>query len=187
VRKVIYAMMVSVDGFIEGPDQDLGWHVIDEQLHRHFNEQERLVDIHLYGRRMYEEMAAYWPTADENPGAHDVEIEYARIWKTMPKIVFSKTLDQVRWNSRLVREDIPTEIAALKAKPGKDMAIGGADIAATFLNFGLIDEIKLYINPVIVGSGKPMFPPLSKPISLHLIATHTFDNGVVLMHYSLGS
>ena len=115
MRKVIYAMSVSLDGFIEAANGDLSWSDPDEELHRHFNERESEIDIHFYGRRLYENMAAYWGTADQNPSAPQHEIEYARIWQNMPKVVFSTTLDRVRWNSRLVRGDIPGEVNRLKA------------------------------------------------------------------------
>jgi dihydrofolate reductase len=90
MRKVIYAMSVSLDGFIEAVNEDLSWSVPDEELHQHFNDLESMIDTHLYGRRLYEIMAAYWPTADENPSAPKVEIEYAHIWKNKPKIVFRR-------------------------------------------------------------------------------------------------
>lgn len=183
MRKVIYAMSVSLDGFIEATDGDLSWSFPDEELHKHFNDLETMIDIHLYGRRLYENMTAYWPTADENPAAPKVEMEYARIWRNMPKIVFSRTLDQVEWNSRLVRENIGGEVNRLKAQPGKDMSVGGAGIASTFMQLGLIDEYRLYVHPVVLGAGKPMFRPLPDKINLQLVEIHTFGSGVVLLRY----
>lgn len=183
MRKVIYAVMVSIDGFIEGPNQELDWHLIDEELHRHFNELENTIDIHLYGRRLYENMAAYWPSADENPSAPEYVVEYARIWRNQPKIVFSKTLQHVDNNARLVREVNPREIKQLREQPGKDMSLGGAELAATFMKLGLIDEYQMYVNPVIVGGGTPMFPALNVPLSLQLLETRTFSSGVVLLRY----
>jgi len=183
MRKVIYGMSVSLDGFIEDRDGDLSWSFPDEELHKHFNEREATIDLHLYGRGLYENMAAYWPTADENPAAPQHEIEYARIWKSMPKVVFSRTLDQVGWNSRLVRGDVAEEVNKLKALPGKDMSVGGAGLAATFMQLGLIDEYWLYINPVVLGGGKPMFPQLHDKVNLQLIETHRFGAGVVLLRY----
>jgi dihydrofolate reductase len=140
MRKVIYAMSVSLDGFIEAANGDLSWSFPDEELHKHFNDLESTIDIHLYGRRLYENMAAYCPTADENPSAPKHEIEYAHIWKNKPKIVFSKTLDQVGWNSRLVKGNIAEEVNKRKAQPGKYLRVGGAEIASTFMQLGLIDE-----------------------------------------------
>jgi dihydrofolate reductase len=177
-------MSVSLDGFIEAANGDLSWSVPDEELHKHFNDLEARTDTNFYGRGLYENMAAYWPTADENPEASEVEIEYARIWKSKPKIVFSKTLDQVGWNSRLVRENIAEEVNKLKEQPGKAMmSVGGAGLASTFMQLGLIDEYWLYIHPVILGDGKPMFGHLQDKINLQFVETRTFGSGVVLLRY----
>ena len=181
--KVMYTMSVSVDGFVETAGGDLDWSFPDAALHRHFNERERGVDIYLYGRRLYENMVAYWPMADENPVAPAFEIEYARIWKAKKKIVFSKTLTQVGWNAQLFKGDIAAEINRLKAQPGRDMSVGGANLAATFMRLGLIDEYSLYVFPVILGGGKPMFPALPAPIDLELVETRRFASGVVLLKW----
>jgi len=183
MRKVIYAMSVSLDGFIEATDGDLRWSYPDEELHQHFNQQEQLIDIHLYGRGLYENMASFWPTAGENPSAPQVESEYARIWKDMPKIVFSTTLKQVSWNSRLVSANIAGEVNRLKAQPGGDMSVGGAGLAASFMQLGLIDEYRLYLHPLILGAGKPMFGHLQYKINLQLLESRTFSSGVVLLRY----
>ena len=183
MRKVIYAMSVSLDGFIEDKNGDLSWSIPDEELHKHFNELESTIDIHLYGRGLYENMAAFWPTANENPSAPQYEKEYARIWRNMSKIVFSKTLEQVGWNSRLVRGDIAKEVNKLKVGPGKDMSVGGASLASSFMQLGLIDEYRLYVHPVVLGGGKPMFPQLRDKINLQLVETRRFGSGVVLLRY----
>lgn len=183
MRKVIYAMSVSLDGFIEATNGDLSWSFPDGELHQHFNDREAMIDTYLYGRRLYENMAAFWPTADENPSAPKYEIEYARIWKSKPKIVFSKTLDQVGWNSRLVRGNIAEEVNQLKEQPGNDLSVGGAGLASTFMRLGLIDEYSLYIHPVVLGGGKPMFGQLHDRIDLQLVETRTFGSGVVLLRY----
>jgi len=181
MRKVIYAMSVSLDGYIEGANGDLSWSFPDEELHKHFNEQKALIDVHLYGRRLYENMAAFWPTADKNPSAPEAEIEYASIWKGMRKIVFSTTLTEVGWNSELFHGDIIEEIDKLKAQPGGDISVGGANLAGSFMRLGLIDEYRMYIHPVILGSGKSMFPSLKDKINLKLIESRTFGGGVVLL------
>jgi dihydrofolate reductase len=197
LRKVIYAMSLSLDGFIEAANGDLSWSYPDEELHKHFNDLESAIDIHLYGRRLYENMAAYWPTADKNPSATEYEIEYARIWRNMPKVVFSRTLNRVGWNSRLVRENIAEEVNKLKNQPaaidqpaainqpGKYLSVGGAELASSFMQLGLIDEYRLYIHPVVLGDGKPMFRPLQDWIKLRLVETYTFGSGVVLLRYGL--
>jgi len=185
MRKVIYSMFVSLDGFIEGPNRNLDWHIVNEELHQYVNDQQSEIDTYLYGRRMYEVMA-YWETADKNPSSPEYVIEFAHIWKSIPKIVFSKTLEQVEGNARLVRDNIAEEITKLKAQPGKDMTLGGADLASTFMRLGLIDEYHLYIHPVILGSGTPMFWALDDRINLRLVETRTFGSGVVYLRYQSG-
>jgi dihydrofolate reductase len=183
MRKLIYGMMVSLDGFIETPGREIDWILIDEELHKYVNEQQSAVDTYLYGRRMYELMARFWPTADADPAAPDYIVEYARIWKRTPKVVFSTTLEQVDWNARLVREDVAGEILRLKQQPGKDLEVGGADLASSVMRLGLIDEVQLYVQPVILGGGKRMLPALDARINLRLLETRTFRSGVILLRY----
>ena len=183
MRKVIYSLMVSLDGFIEGPNRELDWAIIDEELHTYINDQQSAIDTYLYGRRTYEVMVDYWPTADTNQFAPEYVVELARIWKNIPKIVFSKTLEQVAWNARLVRDNIAEEIAKLKEQPGKDMVLGGAGIASTFMQLGLIDEYALFVYPVILGSGTRLFPALDDTVNLRLVETRTFGSGVVFLRY----
>lgn len=182
MRKVIYSMFVSLDGFIEGPNRNLDWHIVDGELHTYVNDQQREFDTYLYGRRMYEVMA-YWETADKNPSSPEYEIEFARIWKRTPKIVFSRTLEQVEGNVRLVRDNIAEEITKLKEQLGKNMDLGGPNIASTFMQLGLIDEYRLFVHPVVLGSGTPMFQALDNPIHLRLVETRTFGSGVVYLRY----
>ncbi len=180
---ISYGLSVSLDGFMEGANGDLSWTAVDPELHQHFNELERATDLLLYGRRLYETMAAYWPTADEDPAAAPYQAEYARIWRSKPKIVFSRTLEQAGWNSRLVRDDAVAEVRRLKEQPGVAMSVGGAELAVTLMQHDLIDEYRLYVAPTLLGGGKPMFPPLRAPIDLRLAATQTFGSGVVLLRY----
>ena len=174
--------MVSLDGFIEGPDRNLDWPIIDEELHTFINNQQREIDTFLFGRRMYEVMV-YWETADKDPSNPEYALEFARIWKNIHKVVFSKTLEHVQGNATLSRGNIVEEIARLKAVPGKDVSVGGATIAAALRQHGLIDEYQLFIHPVILGSGAPMFPPLDNKINLRLAGTRTFGSGVVFLSY----
>ncbi len=186
MRRVIYEMMMSLDGFIARPNGDLDWVIITEDLHSFINTREADVDTHLYGRRMYETMAAHWPTAAQNPDAPNYEVEYARIWQGMQKVVFSTTLERVEWNSRLVRDNIVDEVNELKALPGRDMSLGGAGIAASFMHHGLIDAYQIYLQPVVLGSGIPMFPSPNSTHNLELVESVTFDSGVVFLCYQRG-
>jgi dihydrofolate reductase len=183
VRKVIYCLNMSLDGFIEDSNGSLDWSSPDEELYRFFNEREREFGLQLYGRKIYENMAGHWTTAHTNPSAPAHEIEYARIWQSIPKIVFSKTLEQVGENARLVRDNIAEEVRALKAQPGKDMVVCCAGLAASFMQLDLIDEYCPVVHPVVLGGGKPMFPALDKLINLRLIETRRFGSGVVLLRY----
>ena len=183
MRKVIYCMNVSLDGFVEDSKGSLDWSHPDEELHRFFNQQERGFDYQLYGRRIYENMAAYWTTAHSDLSAPAHVIEYARIWQSIPKIVFSTTLQHVGENARLVSDHIAEEVGALKAQSGKDMVVCGAGLAASFMRLDLIDEYRSVIHPVVLGGGKPMFPALDRLIRLRLIETRRFGSGVVLLRY----
>jgi dihydrofolate reductase len=186
MRKVIYSMGVSLDGFVEGPNRELDWSTLDEELHRFWNDQAREKGTFLYGRRLYELMADYWPTADTDPSAPEYVVEFARIWRDMPKVVFSRTLEKVDWNSRLVRDNIAEEVTKLKAQPGKDMDVGGPTLASTFMRLGLIDEYRLVVHPVVLGGGTPFFPALDSAISLRLVETRTFASGVAYLRYQRG-
>lgn len=128
-------------------------------------------------------MSAYWPTADLNPEASAVEVDFARIWKATPKIVFSKTLEKVEWNSRLEQGDLVEEVKKLKAQPGKPLGVGGPTLAAPLIQHGLVDEFHLMVNPVILGSGLPFFPVLETPLNLKLVETRNYNGGVVYLHY----
>ncbi|MFI4977263.1 MAG: dihydrofolate reductase family protein [Solirubrobacterales bacterium] len=182
MRKLIYSMGVSLDGFIAGPDGEIDWSAPDEELHRFHNQQTREMGAHLCGRRLYEAMV-YWETAEENPSAAEHELEFARIWKDMPKIVFSKTLERVQGNARLVRDGVAEEVAKLKEQPGKDLAVGGAGLASTAMKLGLIDEYRLFVSPVVLGRGRPYFPALDERVNLELVETQTFGSRVVYVRY----
>lgn len=183
MRSVVYGMMVSLDGYIEGPNQDLSWANVDEELHQFFNDLDREAGGFLYGRRTYEVMAGFWPTADADPSALPYIVDYARIWRSVPKIVFSKTLDKVEWNSRLVKENPAEEVIRLKQQPGKDLFVGGAGLAASLMQHDLIDRFQIYVQPVIIGRGTPMFSPFDQILKLRLLESRTFGSGVVYLHY----
>lgn len=183
MRTVIYAINASLDGFIEDKDGSLGWSEPSDELFRYFIDFEHEIDTHLYGRRLYENMAGYWPMADSNPAATDDQIEFARRWKQATNVVFSRTLEQVREPDRLVRDNVAEEIRRLKAQSGKPMLVGGPGLAASLMQLDLIDEVRLIIHPVILGGGKPMFPSLDHLLRLRLMETRQFESGVVILRY----
>ncbi len=181
MRKLIYSMTVSLDGFITGPDGAIDWSVPDEELFLLHHQQVQEIGVHLCGRRLYETMV-YWETAEESPLAAE-HVKFAQTWKALPKIVFSTTLQSVVGNTRLARDGVGEEVSRLKEQPGKDIAVGGAGLARACMKLGLIDEWQLFVNPVLLGGGTPYFPPLEKGINLELIETRTFGSRVVYLRY----
>jgi dihydrofolate reductase len=183
MRKIIWMMSVSLDGYFEGPDGELDWQMVDDELHNHFNEQLSSMGAFLDGRVTYELMAGFWPTADADPSSTPPMVEFARIWRDMPKIVYSRTLERGGWNATVVRDVVAEEVMELKAQPGGDLVLGGAELAAAFMRHDLIDEYRLYVHPIVIGHGKPLFRPSDARLQLGLAETRTFGNGVVLLRY----
>jgi dihydrofolate reductase len=137
----------------------------------------------LSGRVTYELMAEFWPTADQDPSSSEPMVEFARIWRDTPKVVYSRTLERAGWNTTIVREVVPSEVQQLKERTGGDLALGGADLAAAFLRQDLVDEYRIYVHPVRIGRGKPLFAPSDATVQLQLAESRSFGNGVVLLHY----
>ena len=183
--KLIYSLNVSLDGFVETVDHSLDWAVPDDELHTWFNDQSRTLDASLYGRRLYEVMAAYWPTAESDPAATEPMREFARIWNATPKIVFSTTLDSVGPGCRLVAGDVGDRLAELRSEFPGDLNVGGPTLASAFIGRGLVDEYRLVVHPVVLGAGTPLFPALHDRIGLRLLETHTFGSGVVYLGYEV--
>ncbi|GGZ55838.1 deaminase [Streptomyces bluensis] len=176
-------MSVSLDGYIEGPNREIDWHMVDDELHTHFNEQLATMGAFLNGRVTYELMADFWPTADREKDSTGPVADFAAIWRNMPKIVFSRTLQHARWHTTIVRDVVVEDIRALKAQDGGDLALGGAELAAEFLRHDLVDEYRIYVHPVVLGRGKPLFAESDSRRKLRLLENRTFGNGVVLLRY----
>ncbi|HEX6872638.1 MAG TPA: dihydrofolate reductase family protein [Micromonosporaceae bacterium] len=187
MRKIVLTMSISADGFIEGPNREIDWHLVDDELHYHFNEQLRGMGAFLSGRTTYELMAGFWPTADADPASTPPMVEFAGIWRDKPKFVFSRTLPQAGWHTTIMRDVKVEQIEALKSQPGGDLALGGAELAAAFRELDLIDEYRVYVHPVLIGRGKPLFQPTDRRTPLQLIETRTFGNGVVMLHHRRAS
>ena len=181
MRKVILFNMVTLDGFFEGPNGEIDWHNADEEFNEFAVDQVNAADGLIFGRVTYELMASYWPT----PAAQADDPIVEKKMNTMPKIVFSRTLDKVEWNNtRLVKGDAVKEISQLKQEPGKDLLIfGSADLASNLTNLGLIDEYRIMVNPVVLGKGKPLFKDIKGKLNLRLLRTRNFSNGNVLLYY----
>jgi dihydrofolate reductase len=175
-------MAVSLDGFFDGLDHDLSWHRVDAELHQHFNDALRPARTFVSGRVTYELMASYWPTADAHPDAAAQEREFAGIWRETPKVVYSRTLETADWGTEIRREVDPAEVRALAAEG--DLVVGGADLAATFFRQGLIDQVWLYVMPVVIGEGRLLFQP-GLQFDLELLGSQSFGNGVVELRYAV--
>lgn len=183
MRSVTYSMGVSLDGYVVGPDGGFNWSMPDEEVFRFVTEEIRQVGVHLLGRRLYETML-YWETADHDPPLDDSELEWAAIWKALPKVVFSTTLSALQGNARLASGGLAEEIERLRAEPGEgDIAIGGATLAAGAAASGLIDEYRARVYPVLVGGGLPFFPRGEHRVDLELVETRTFSSGVVYLRH----
>lgn len=181
MRKVIFQMMLTLDGFFEGPNREIDWHIMDEEMNNFAIDFLNNVDTLLFGRVTYQLMADYWPS----PSAASDDPIVADKMNNLSKIVFSKTLEKVAWkNTKLVRNNIVEEILKLKPQPGKDMAIfGSSDLAVTLIQRGLIDEYRIIVNPVVIGNGKTLFKGIKDRFNLKLLKTKTFRSGNVLLYY----
>jgi dihydrofolate reductase len=187
MRKLVFMMSISLDGFIEGPDHEIDWHQVDDELHTHFNDELAKMGAFLSGRVTHELMAKFWPTADADPATPEPMKRFARIWREMPKIVYSRTLREAGWNTTIARDVVPRDVLALKAEPGGDLSLGGADLLASFRKHDLVDEYRIYVHPVVIGRGKPLFTPSDTMMKLRLVETRAFGNGVVLLRYQRAS
>ncbi len=181
MRKLFVFNLVSLDGYFEGPKRDIGWHNVDAEFNEYAVEMLNSVDMLLFGRVTYELMASYWPTLDVMKNDPIV----AERMNNLPKIVFSKTLDKVEWkNTRLVKDNIEEEIKNIKKEPGKDIALlGSGSMMSQFEQRGLIDEYRIMVNPIVLGSGNPLFKGIKDRLKLKLTKTRTFQNGNVLLYY----
>src|SRR6266508_3157403 len=182
MRKVFLFNLTTLDGFFEGPNQDISWHHVDEEFNEFAIEQLNEIGMLLFGRITYQVMASYWPT--ESAIKDDPVV--AGLMNSLPKIVFSRTLDKVEWeNSRLVKENVAEEVLKLRAQPGKDIAVfGSSNLAVTLAESGLIDEYRIILNPVFLGNGTPLLKGIKEKVNLKLLRARTFKSGNVLLYYA---
>lgn len=187
MRKLVLFLHASLDGFVEGPKgkMDIGYISYDAELERHAKEILSTADTVLWGRGTYQMMHDYWPSVPLDPSASEYERNHAEWIEKTEKIVFSTTLEKVEWNnSRLVKEDVEAEIKKLKQQPGQDMVILGSPRFAHYvMQLDLIDEYKITVSPVLIGSGVPLFQGIRERINLKLIESKTFDSGALGLVY----
>jgi dihydrofolate reductase len=182
IAKLIYSSLASLDGYTVDEQGKFDWAKPDEEVHSFFNDLERPIGTYVYGRRMYETMAA-WEKPETIAGEGEVVREYAEIWKDADKVVFSRTLDHVSTDrTRIEREFDPDAIRRLKEDADRDTSIGGPTLASEAIKVGLVDEIHLVVVPIIVGGGTPFFPPAVR-VDLELIDERRFAAGAIHLHY----
>src|SRR5881296_135273 len=178
---LIYSMGVSVDGFIADREGAFSWSVPNEDLFGFHVTQTRELGGFLLGRRLYETMLV-WET-DPSMRETEAEAAFADVWCAIPKVVFSRTLDSVQGNARLAEASVAEEAAAALDATDKDVEIGGAGLAATAIKLGLVDELRMFRNPIVVGGGTPFLPPVTEDVPLELIETRTFGSRVIYERY----
>jgi dihydrofolate reductase len=188
MRSIHLFVMLSLDGYFEGPDHDLSWHNVDDEFNKFAIEQLRETGLILFGRKTYQLMEGYWPKAAVDPETSLDNQEVARLINNTEKIVFSRTLEGVRetenWkNVKLRRKVDPVEIRRLKEMPGRDIWVGTSDLAVSFIREDLIDEFRFMINPVVIGEGTRIFQGLDRRLDLEPTRIRKFQSGNMLMCY----
>jgi len=184
MRKIIMSIPITLDGFIEGPHRDLDWVIADDELHDFYTRLLNHSDMILYGRVTYELMVSYWPTASSNPTIPESMVRFANALNPMHKVVFSRSLKNVGWNTRVVDALIPEEIIKMKSEEGRDILLGGgAAIAQAFLQHKLIDEFQLVMQPVAIGNGKPLFNGMHDMLKLNFMWSRPFHSGAIALCY----
>jgi dihydrofolate reductase len=183
MARLVYLMNVSLDGFVETPEHSVDWGVADEESYGWFIDQIRAASAFIYGRRLYETMAAYWPGAESDPHATPWMREFGEIWNPKPKVVFSSTLTAVAHNSRLVAGDPIEELARLRSEFDGELQVGGPTLAATFVRHDLVDAYRMVVHPVVLGAGTPFWPALERPMRLRLADTRRFSSGATVLDY----
>jgi len=182
MAKLIYAAITSLDGYIADEDGNFHWAEPDEEVHAFINDLERPVGTYLYGRRMYETMAV-WETIDSGPDQRPVWRDFANIWRSADKVVYSRTLDEVSTpRTRLERAFEPEAVRLMKASAERDLVVGGPDLAAHAIRAGLVDIYQLFLTPIMVGGSKQALPDGCRQ-ALDLVAERRFGNGMVFLHY----
>ncbi|HEV1992632.1 MAG TPA: dihydrofolate reductase family protein [Candidatus Dormibacteraeota bacterium] len=184
MAKLIYSVITSLDGYIEDAQGNFDWAAPDEEVHTFVNDQERQIGTYLYGRRLYEVMV-FWETAHKIADQPPHVLDYAEVWQAADKIVYSRTLQTVTSaRTRIEREFDPGAVRQMKAQAGRDISVGGPELAANAIKAGLVDEYHLFVNPVVVGGGKQSLPDDVR-VDLELVDERRFGSGVVHLHYRI--
>ena len=185
MRKIIYWVHASIDGHIAGPNGEFDWPAVGPELFAYSEAMNEQVDTLLYGRAVWDVMAAYWPTADADPETTDDHARvFAPFWRKTPKVVVSRTLDTADWGARVIGENLAEQVTQLKQQPGRDILLtGGAQVAASLTGLGLIDDYRIVVHPVVLGGGPRLFGEPDGRTALTLLDSRTFDAKTVLLRY----
>ena len=185
MRKLVSFLHISLDGFVAGPNGEMDWVYVGEDLFDYAGERTDQSDTALYGRVTYELMESYWPTAANKPDATRHDIQHSKWYNSVKKVLVSRTMKNTSSKStRIIRENLPAEIEKLKAEPGKEIVIFGSPAVTNLLSeAGLIDEYWLFVNPILLGNGIPLYRSTNNNVKLKLLFSKAFDSGVVCLHY----
>jgi len=189
MRKIVLFMHTSLDGFVAGPDGEMDWINVDDDMFEYAGKQTDEADTALYGRVTYQMMESYWPTAGDLPNATNHDKQHSSWYNKVAKVVLSKTMQVVNLtNVNVISDNIPNEIIKLKQATGKNILIFGSPSAAhSLMAENLIDDYWLFVNPILLGEGIPMFKDIRHRIKLKLVSTNTFSSGVVCLNYEIKS
>ncbi|WUJ67992.1 dihydrofolate reductase family protein [Kribbella soli] len=181
-NRIVVSVQVSLDGRTAGPSGELDWFVVKDELHAHFVAEHSKTGMLLYGRRTYEGMAGYWPTADEDPLNDQWLIKYSKLWKAMPKVVFSKALHSADWDTTVLR-DIESLAGPRERASGDLYLVGSGEMITEFARHDLIDEYQIYVHPVVLGSGPSLLEDVGKRQGVALVGSQVFDEVVLKLTY----
>jgi dihydrofolate reductase len=186
MRKLICQSLVTLDGYVGGPNGELDWHQIDPEMHRVYNDAQRHIGGYVMGRKTYEVMRG-WDELGSKPDEPDEYRDFHAGWIAVPKLVFSRTLREVGVNSRVAAGNAADEIRTLKAGNGKPIALNGTALATSLQGTGLIDEYLLFVHPVLLGGGTRLLPEGEPRTTLRLIESTAYPSGVVRLHYAVAT
>lgn len=189
MRKIVQFMHVSLDGFVGGPNGEMDWITVDDEIFDYAGDRTDASDMALYGRTTFEMMENYWPNAADQPNAGKHEIQHSKWYNQVEKVVLSKTLKGKTFkNTRIISDNVESEIQKLKQAPGKEIIIFGSPGAShSLMSKGLIDELWVFVSPILVGAGIPLFKDIRNHTKLSLVKSHAFKCGVVCLHYQINN
>lgn len=185
MSKIFLFMVTSVDGYFEGPDHDITWHMVDDEFNEFAVEQMNNIDTLLFGRKTYELMEGYWPKLDQFPDITKEDLQIGKIMTDLPKVVVTHQDLKTDWNNvRVVNKNVNEEVKKLKERDGKDIAIFGSNnLCVSLMQDGQVDEFRIMVNPVAIGAGNALFTGIQDKVNLKFVGSRAFGNGNILLTY----